>query len=387
MARRAQAVAQAVETVLLAGRTAPFVDPVAEEDPLFSRQGGQYRGREFLAGKNAQRQGVRHGDRFPGVVVPAPRFELSRANHLHRLAVRIVEEEGGGGEAAGGEPFAKLLVQRVHVSLEPAVFREGRQRLHFHGDLRGGQRRRDAFAADIAERREQPVVRQGDGGVEITADGAGRTVAHAHFRPRQAQLLGRQVRFLDFHGQGHLLGQLGLAIDLQLPVEADERAGDDVGQALENILVEPGEDRAVDGIERLQDAEAIVLVHQRRADHRAGHQAGFCIRHPQQAGIGQGVVDADEFALMEDGARDALVPRDAKGVDGVVLASGGVDDQLARGAVRQEHGAGLRLHHGAGVLQDVLDQVIQAGEGEEIPRREQQRAIALLHCRVVHVAG
>jgi hypothetical protein len=114
------------------------------------RQGKTVAG-EFLAGKMPSARACGDGDRFPGVVAPAPRLELSRANHLHRFAVRIVEQEGGGGEAAGGQPLAERLVQRGHVGVEPSLFGQGRQRVHFGGDLGRGQRRRDAFAADVAE--------------------------------------------------------------------------------------------------------------------------------------------------------------------------------------------------------------------------------------------
>ena len=87
---------------------------------------------------------------------------------------------------------------------------------------------------------------------------------------------------------------------------------------------------------------------------------------------------------MENGSGNALVPRDAKRVDRVLLAARGIDDQLARDFVRQKHGARLSLHHRAGILQDVLDQVVEAGAGEEIPRRQQQRAVTLLHSGIFH---
>ena len=66
---------------------------------------------------------------------------------------------------------------------------------------------------------------------------------------------------MNLHRHRHLPLQLGLVLDFHLPVEANERAGDDVGQPLENVLVEPREDGPANRVERLQHAETVVLVH------------------------------------------------------------------------------------------------------------------------------
>ena len=172
--------------------------------------------------------------------------------------------------------------------------------------------------------------------------------------------------------------------EIFFPVEPDQRARDDIRQPLENILVQLREDRAVDRVQRLQHAEALVLVHQRGAQHRAGDEPGLLVRRPQQARIVLGVVDPEEFPLLEDRPGDPLVPRNAEGVDRVVLASCRVDDQLAAGPVWQEHRARLHLHHRPRVLEDVLHQVVQTGQGKEIARGQQQGAVPVLHGRVVH---
>ena len=181
-------------------------------------------------------------------------------------------------------------------------------------------------------------------------------------------------------------GDLHLVADLQLAVEADERAGDNVDQALENFLVQRGEREPTDRVERLEDPEALVLVDQRPANHRAGEKAGFLLGGAQEPRIVLRVVDALHGAAVENRARDALVPRDAKGVDLVLAPARRVENQLAGRVIRQKHGAGLGLHHGARILEDVLDQILEAGEREDVSGGEQQRAIPLLHhCRIIHV--
>ena len=97
-----------------------------------------------------------------------------------------------------------------------------------------------------------------------------------------------------------------------------------------------------------------------------------------------GIVHLDVFTLLEAGARNALVPRDAKRIDCVCLPSRGIDDEFLGREVGQVHRAGLGLHHRAGIGEDVLDQAFKVGERKEIPRGKEQGAVALRHGEVFH---
>ena len=148
-----------------------------------------------------------------------------------------------------------------------------------------------------------------------------------------------------------------------------DRHGDAAGECFEEGEVVVREGQVAAAVEHLDDADDALVGSQRRAQQRAGGEAGIGVDAAEEARVRLHVVDVHRLAAAQHPAGDAAVGGEAQleqaGEDGGIFLGDEREVELAGLRIEQQHRGAHRIEHLAALGDDEREQLVEVDARRE----------------------